>query len=114
MNGPIPSSLRASAGCAAAAGDFTLLFHDTHHRAVTTAADISRLPLGDYDGVLAFGEAVRQRYLDAGWAGQVFTWHEAADTELFRPQPQVKRESDIVWIGNWGDDERSARTARVS
>ncbi len=88
-------------------GIFTLLFHDTHHRAVTTAADISRLPLGDYDGVLAFGEAVRQRYLDAGWAGQVFTWHEAADTELFRPQPQVKRESDIVWIGNWGDDERS-------
>lgn len=88
-------------------GNFTLLFHDTHHRAVTTAADISQLPLADYDGVLAFGEAVRQRYLDAGWAGQVFTWHEAADVEVFKPHPEIGRERDLVWIGNWGDDERS-------
>ena len=33
-----------------------------------TAADIARLlDLDDYDGVLAFGEALRQRYLAAGW-----------------------------------------------
>lgn len=88
-------------------GAFTLLFHDTHHRAVTREGDISGLPLSDYDGVVAFGEAIRQRYLDAGWAGQVFTWHEAADVELFKPQSDLARDADLVWIGNWGDEERS-------
>ena len=86
---------------------FILLFHDTHHRAVTRESDISRLPLGEFDGVLAFGETVRQRYLKAGWADQVFTWHEAADVKLFRPQRDRMCDSDLVWIGNWGDDERS-------
>jgi spore maturation protein CgeB len=38
----------------------------------------------------------------------VFVWHEGADTRLFRP-PHVERERDgVVWIGNWGDGERSA------
>lgn len=94
-------------GRARRSGAFTLLFHDTHHRAVTNESDISGLPLRDYDGVLAFGEAIRQRYLDAGWAGQAFTWHEAADVELFRPRSEIARDGDLVWIGNWGDEERS-------
>ncbi|MFN3889231.1 MAG: glycosyltransferase [Beijerinckiaceae bacterium] len=88
-------------------GRFKLLFHDTHHRAVTRKCEIASLPLADYDAVLAFGEAIRERYADAGWAGQVFTWHEAADVELFKPQNSVTRDADLVWIGNWGDEERS-------
>lgn len=93
-------------------GRFTLLFHDTHHRAVSAAGDIGGLDLGDYDGVLAFGETLRQRYLAAGWGRQVFTWHEAADTALFRPLPGAVPAADLVWIGNWGDDERSAEIDR--
>ena len=89
-------------------GSFTLLFHDTHHRAVSAAEDIAGLRLGDYDGILAFGETLRQRYLRSGWGDSVFTWHEAADDALFRPLPEIPRERDLVWIGNWGDDERSA------
>jgi len=89
-------------------GRFTLLFHDTHHRAVSAETEIAALKLKDYDCVLAFGEALRQRYLRAGWGHQVVTWHEAADTHLFRPMPDVERTKDLVWIGNWGDDERSA------
>jgi spore maturation protein CgeB len=92
-------------------GSFTLLFHDTHHRAVSARSDIAGLDLADYDGVLAFGEALRQRYLAAGWGRQVFTWHEAADDALFRPMPEVERTADIVWIGNWGDNERSSEIA---
>jgi spore maturation protein CgeB len=88
-------------------GTFTLLFHDTHHRAVSAAQDIFGLPLEDYDAVLAFGEALRERYLKAGWGKNVFTWHEAADHRLFRPDPDVDRTSDLIWIGNWGDGERS-------
>ncbi|NLS06362.1 glycosyltransferase [Rhizobium sp. P32RR-XVIII] len=89
-------------------GSFTLLFHDTHHRAVSAERDIARLELADYDLTLAFGEALRQRYLRAGWGRRVFTWHEAADAELFRPMPEVEKSGDLIWIGNWGDDERSA------
>ena len=86
---------------------FTLLFHDTHHRAVSAKQDIAGLMLADYDGILAFGETLRQRYLDAGWGRQVFTWHEAADDTLFRPMPEIRREHDLIWIGNWGDGERT-------
>ncbi|WJR66103.1 glycosyltransferase [Neorhizobium sp. CSC1952] len=92
----------------AAGGRFTLLFHDTHHRAVSAESDIAGLKLDDYDGVLAFGETLRERYLRAGWGRAVFTWHEAADDRLFRPRPQIARTGDVIWIGNWGDDERSS------
>ena len=88
-------------------GRFILLFHDTHHRAVSSEGEIASLDLQDYDGILAFGETLRQHYLSAGWGRNVFTWHEAADTALFRPLPDVEKSGDLIWIGNWGDDERS-------
>ncbi|AJD42612.1 glycosyltransferase [Rhizobium sp. SEMIA 4085] len=88
--------------------NFTLLFHDTHHRAVSAKSDIAGLTLQDYDGVLAFGETLRQRYLQAGWGRSVFTWHEAADDALFYPRPEIAKIGDLIWIGNWGDNERSA------
>ncbi|WP_407179031.1 glycosyltransferase [Bradyrhizobium sp. STM 3562] len=87
---------------------FTLLFHDTHHRAVTAREELARFHLDGFDGVLAFGEVLRQIYLGLGWANRAFTWHEGADTELYRPLPHITKTRDLVWIGNWGDDERSA------
>ncbi|TNC46878.1 glycosyltransferase [Rubellimicrobium rubrum] len=89
-------------------GRFTLLFHDTHHRAVSAEGEIGAMDLSGYDGILAFGEALRERYLKAGWGRQVFAWHEAADDALFHPIPGEPEDGDLVWIGNWGDDERSA------
>ena len=89
-------------------GGFTLLFHDTHHRAVSADTEIAAFDLSDYDGVLVFGEALRERYLTAGWGKNVHTWHEAADDMLFKPLPNVEQRGDLVWVGNWGDDERSA------
>ncbi len=86
---------------------FTLLFHDTHHRAVSSDIAIASLSLADYDGVLAFGEALRERYLAQSWGRRVFTWHEAADIRLFRPHPEVEAERDLIWVGNWGDGERA-------
>jgi spore maturation protein CgeB len=88
-------------------GRFVLLFHDTHHRAVTTPHQIERFELGGFDAVLAFGEVLREVYRRRGWAQNVFTWHEAADTDLFQPCSGPK-EVDVIWIGNWGDDERSS------
>ena len=89
-------------------GGYHLLFHDTHHRSVTDRAAMAQYQLDNYDGVLAFGEIIRQRYLAEGWANQVWTWHEAADVRHFFPQPATDREGDLVWIGNWGDEERTA------
>lgn len=87
---------------------FTLLFHDTHHRAVSDPNAIRQFDLSGYDGVLAFGEALAEVYRRWGWGDRVHVWHEAADTRLFRP-PAIETEREgLVWIGNWGDDERSA------
>lgn len=89
-------------------GSYHLLFHDTHHRGVTDPGAIARFDLSAYDAVLAFGAVLRDLYLARGWALRAFTWHEAADTRVFRPQPGVANEGDVVFVGNWGDDERTA------
>lgn len=103
-----PSLVAAIGAKRAAGGRFRLLFHDTHHRAVSRPEEMAALDLDAYDGVLAFGEVLRERYLALGWAGRAWTWHEAADTTLFHPIPGQPTEGDLVWIGNWGDDERTA------
>jgi spore maturation protein CgeB len=87
-------------------GRYCLLFHDTHHRSVSDPAAMASYDLDAYDGVLAFGEVVRERYVAQGWSRRAWTWHEAADTRLFAPR-EALREGDLVWIGNWGDEERS-------
>lgn len=92
----------------AGGGRFTLLFHDTHHRAVSDPDAIRAFDLSGYDGVLAFGETLRDVYRRWGWGSRVWTWHEAADTRLFRPPVDEPRREGLVWIGNWGDGERSS------
>ena len=89
-------------------GRYKLLFHDTHHRAVTAPEEIASYDLRHYDGVLAYGAVLGEIYLANDWARKVWVWHEAADTRLFHPLPGVKPSRDLVWIGNWGDDERTA------
>jgi spore maturation protein CgeB len=94
-----------------AGGRFTLFFHDTHHRAVSESEAIQALALEDYDAVLAFGATLRERYAARGWGARAFTWHEAADARLFRPHPEIAPTHDLIWIGNWGDGERSRQLA---
>jgi spore maturation protein CgeB len=89
-------------------GSYRLLFHDTHHRSVTDPDAMAAYDLGGYDGVLAFGGVIRDIYLDRGWSKRAWTWHEAADSRLFRPEFNANgNDGDLVWVGNWGDDERS-------
>lgn len=96
----------ALGGLRKAGAAFTLLFHDTHHRAVSAPEEMRAYDLSGYDGVLAFGEALSRVYRDWGWGERVWTWHEAADTRRFLPVEG--RRSGLVWIGNWGDGERTA------
>jgi spore maturation protein CgeB len=125
----------------ASVGGYRLLFHDTHHRSVSDRSSMAGYDLSNYDGVLAYGNVIRDIYLSEGWTQHAWTWHEAADTRLFHPidatcneenltpQPpslqgkggqltpllvgdplgeRSKSLGDLVWIGNWGDDERTA------
>jgi spore maturation protein CgeB len=87
---------------------FTLLFHDTHHRAVSAPHEMRQFDLGAYDGVLAFGRTLADVYERWGWGDRVFVWHEAADIRRFRPPQRERVREGVVWIGNWGDGERSA------
>lgn len=89
-------------------GKYRLLFHDTHHRAVTERESMAKYDLRHYDGVLAFGQKIRDLYLQEGWTRKAWTWHEAADTSVFYPREQKTYEGDLIWIGNWGDEERTA------
>lgn len=92
----------------AVARSYVLLFHDTHHRSVTRRAEMLEYDLSEYDGVLAFGDVIRDLYLRECWTQRAWTWHEAADTRVFRPLARIAPQGDLVWIGNWGDEERTA------
>ena len=85
-----------------------VLFHDSHHRAVTQPKKIADLALNGYDGVLAYGASLRDIYLKKGWVRRAWAWHEAADTRVFRPTQTSEYQYDLAWIGNWGDDERTS------
>jgi spore maturation protein CgeB len=88
--------------------NYKLLFHDTHHRAVTEKKSMAAYDLSYYDGVLAFGEVIRNIYLQEQWTQKAWTWHEAADDYVFYPRTKTETAGDLVWIGNWGDEERTA------
>ena len=100
--------VRRAGLCRARSGSFRLLFHDTHHRSVTAPRSMAKYDLRHYDGVLAYGRVIAELYLERGWTQRAWTWHEAADVRVFRPVLGRERAGDLVWIGNWGDDERSA------
>jgi spore maturation protein CgeB len=89
-------------------GSYSLLFLDTHRRSASARGAVGGLDLDGYDGVLAAGEALRETYARRGWSRRAWTWHEAADLSVFRPHPRDRRDGDLVWIGNWGDDQRAA------
>ncbi len=92
----------------ARARSYRLLFHDTHHRAATAPQEMLSLDLRNYDGVLAAGVAIRELYLWRGWAERAWNWHQAADIRMFQPMLGAGRHGDVVWIGNWGSDDRAA------
>ena len=86
---------------------FKLLFHDTHHRASSSPAQMEQFGLTSFDGVLAFGEALRLIYRQRYHLKQVWTLHEAADATIFKPLPAAEKTDDLIWVGNWGEGERS-------
>jgi spore maturation protein CgeB len=88
---------------------YRLFFHDTHHRMVSDPNGFAVMDLAAFDAVLAFGQSLAALYRQRQAQVPVFVWHEAADVARFCP-PATPRpaEGDLVWVGNWGDDERTA------
>ena len=86
---------------------YRLLFHDTHHRAASAPNEIEMLRVDRFDAVVVFGEILRRIYREAFGISRAWTLHEAADTRVFHPVEDPTKEQDVVWVGNWGDEERS-------
>jgi spore maturation protein CgeB len=75
---------------------------------VTEPSSMAAYDLENYDGVLAYGGVLQEIYERTERVARAWTWHEAADVRFFRPMAEAKKDGDLVWIGNWGDNERSA------
>ena len=102
-----PEVVRALGRRRRAGGTFRLLYHDTHHRLISAGPNFLD-NLDGFDGVLAFGASLAERYRAFGWGERVWVWHEAADVTVFHPCPEIANHGGLVWIGNWGDEERTA------
>jgi spore maturation protein CgeB len=97
---------------------YRLLYHDTHHRSVSNRAGWEATDLGGYDAALVAGRSLADVYARRASIRRVYVWHEAADTRVFQRgarggllEPRTgagPRIADLVWVGNWGEDERAA------
>ena len=81
------------------------MFHDTHYRVVLDDAYRAQLGLERYTDILAYSPSVAERYCQLQFDA-VHVLHEAADTTVFAPQPLPKT-TDVVFVGNYGDGDRS-------
>ena len=80
-------------------------FHDTHYRVVLDDAYRASLGLEDYQAILAYSPSVADRYRQLGF-DRVHVLHEAADVSVFAPLA-VPKLTDVVFVGNYGDGDRS-------
>jgi spore maturation protein CgeB len=81
------------------------LFHDTHYRVVLDDQYRARLGLERYRRILAYSPSVAERYRGLGF-DRVDVVHEAADPTVFAPL-EVEKTTDVVFVGNYGDGDRS-------
>ncbi|MDQ3809303.1 MAG: glycosyltransferase [Chloroflexota bacterium] len=81
------------------------LFHDTHYRVVLDADYRAQLDLERFDDILAYSPSTAQRLRELGF-DNVHVLHEAADPTVFAPL-EVPKRTDVVFVGNYGDGDRS-------
>jgi spore maturation protein CgeB len=83
-------------------------FHDTHYRVVLDHGYRAQLGLDAYTDILAYSPSIAQRYRELGLdrSHRVHVLHEAADTTVYSPLALPKT-TDVVFVGNYGDGDRS-------
>jgi spore maturation protein CgeB len=99
-----PSVIRMVGTLSAAMG-IRAYFHDTHYRVVLDQAHRENLELHNYTGILAYSPSVAERYRSLGF-DRVDVFHEAADITVFEPL-SLSKTTDVVFVGNYGDGDRS-------
>ena len=90
----------------AASGRLVTLYYDTHHRVVTATGELRAAGVDLYSGVLVLAESVRAAYLSRSLAARVTVFSEAVDDQRFTRSPSRSGHGPVVWIGNYGNDER--------
>ena len=75
---------------------------------VSAVEEMSRFDLDGFDAVLAFGAALVEAYRRQGWGAACLYLARGRRPSRVPPYPEVLQDRDLVWIGNWGDDERAA------
>ncbi|HEY1296401.1 MAG TPA: glycosyltransferase [Chloroflexota bacterium] len=80
-------------------------FHDTHYRVILDDAYRASLGLEHFAGILAYSPSLAERYRALGFQ-HVSVLHEAADVTVFWPL-EVPKMTDVVFVGNYGDGDRS-------
>lgn len=103
-----PDLIRAIGRVAAQTGTVSL-FHDTHHRALTEPERLPAMGLEAYTAILAYGPSIAEIYRQTFPGRKIVVFHEGADTDLFRPLQRPKKQ-DVLFIGNWGDEDRNDTT----
>jgi hypothetical protein len=83
---------------------YRLYLHDSGH----TESEAHAAEIRHYDGVLVPGNSLRNIYLRNTGVENAVTWYDAADTRVYRPLDRDERNGDLVWVGEWGDEERQA------
>ena len=115
MSGTIRRSSRALGRLRARGGRFTLLFHDTHHRAVTAPRRDARLrPRRATTACSPSARRWRDVYRALGLGRPRVRLARGRRHAPFHPPAQESAREGLVWIGNWGDGERSDGARRAS
>jgi hypothetical protein len=92
---------------------YRLLFHDTHHRAITDPNSMARNDLTHYDGVLAFGQMLQEIYLQEGRARCAGSGTKQQIRGASSPARQMR--PTATWSGSaTGATRRHPRTPRIS
>ena len=94
----------------ATAAGYHLLFHDTHHRAVTEPAGDGRATTCRTTTACSrSAKSCEDSTSRSGWAAPRVDLARSGRHRACSIRPKRSRdEGDLVWIGNWGDDERTA------
>jgi hypothetical protein len=90
----------------AARGGPVTLYYDTHHRVVTAADELRAIRLDRYAMVLVLAESVAAAYKSRSLNARTEVFPEAVDDRRFSPARARAGTGPVVWIGNYGHDER--------
>lgn len=87
-------------------GGLVTLYYDTHHRVVTATEELRTAGVDCYSRILVLAESVERAYVKRSLATRITVFPEAVDEKHFKRSTTRSGSGAVVWIGNYGNDER--------